>query len=374
MDSLEETGDNSAGILLSYLSGSWLVSLFETLARADSLVEEEPWYNKEDARLSLTSDAADPTANSEEQVLPGCLKRKMPQKPTGWKVESWLVEQDAHQHQVAKRRPSLARNAMVDAFEDEINSDTDHQTNSSFVDSEDDLAFSETVSLDTQTNTDYETDEGLESLKSFHNSADGMSETDSEDSGSIFSKAVSLDSDSSIMPAKKINVIDANTDVEDTFDLFDPSNLIRDDESTVTDDGCFVGDQTKGSFLWRHVQFYIVCGEAPGQPNMLLAKVTLIHTKDEDKKLWIKIFVTVHNCEPIFDLLGNLVIMALEDEVFAAKFKCLENIYWQPILPHQCGMAVKIKADKLDMPVFWEPEQTANGLHTSKTKSLKGST
>lgn len=87
-----------------------------------------------------------------------------------------------------------------------------------------------------------------------------------------------------------------------------------------------------------------------------------------------KTFITVHTPEPIFDLLGQFVAMALEDEVFTAKFKCLEDIYWQPIPSHQCGMAVKIKADKLDIPVFREPEQTTNSLHASMTKPLKGST
>lgn len=40
-----------------------------------------------------------------------------------------------------------------------------------------------------------------------------------------------------------------------------------------------------------------------------------------------KTFVICHNPEPILDLLGHLLAMALHNEIFAAEFRELEDIY-----------------------------------------------
>ena len=54
------------------------------------------------------------------------------------------------------------------------------------------------------------------------------------------------------------------------------------DSDSGTDDGIDAGlDQTR-CLLWRHITFIIAPNRTPGEPNLLFAKVTIIHTKGED--------------------------------------------------------------------------------------------
>ncbi|EDN09494.1 predicted protein [Histoplasma mississippiense (nom. inval.)] len=87
-----------------------------------------------------------------------------------------------------------------------------------------------------------------------------------------------------------------------------------------------------------------------------------------------KTFVISHNPEPLLDLLGHLLSMAIDDEIFAPKFEKLEDIYWYPIPSYLDGMSLKIKAEMLDVPVFRQPERTGDGYRTSEKTPLKGST
>ncbi|EDN05685.1 predicted protein [Histoplasma mississippiense (nom. inval.)] len=120
----------------------------------------------------------------------------------------------------------------------------------------------------------------------------------------------------------------------------------------VTDDEYDAGPEETGALVWRHIEFHIIQSPLAGRPNILLAKVTLLHTKGEDKKPRVKTFVISHNPEPLLDLLGHFLSMAIDDEIFAPEFKKLEDIYWYPIPSHLGGMNLKIKAEMLDVPVF----------------------
>ncbi|OJD21511.1 hypothetical protein ACJ73_07150 [Blastomyces percursus] len=95
----------------------------------------------------------------------------------------------------------------------------------------------------------------------------------------------------------------------------------------VTDDEYDAGPEETGTLVWRHIEFHIIASPLAGRPNILLAKVTLLHTKGEDKKPRVKTFVISHNPEPLLDLLGHLLSMAIHDEIFAPEFKKLEDIY-----------------------------------------------
>lgn len=48
--------------------------------------------------------------------------------------------------------------------------------------------------------------------------------------------------------------------------------------------------------------------------------------------------------------------MAYHSEIFVVNFRDAEDVYWQEIPPHRRGMEIKIKRDKLDIPVFTEPD------------------
>jgi hypothetical protein len=87
-----------------------------------------------------------------------------------------------------------------------------------------------------------------------------------------------------------------------------------------------------------------------------------------------KTFIIIHHPEPLFDLLGHFLSMAIHDKIFAADFQKLENIYWHEIPPHKPSMELKIGKEYLDLPVFRQPEQTSKGYRTSETSPLKSST
>ncbi|KKZ65786.1 hypothetical protein EMCG_08406 [[Emmonsia] crescens] len=74
-------------------------------------------------------------------------------------------------------------------------------------------------------------------------------------------------------------------------------------------------------------EFHIIQSPLTGQPNILLTKVTLLHTKSEDKKPRVKTFIISHNLEPLLNLLRHLLSMTIDDEIFAPEFKKLEDIY-----------------------------------------------
>ncbi|BCR96735.1 uncharacterized protein AKAW2_30054A [Aspergillus luchuensis] len=169
------------------------------------------------------------------------------------------------------------------------------------------------------------------------------------------------------------------TDLDDIFshhsDLETASDVDCDsDASSVTDDGYLEGDEETNTILWRHIEFYIVRNPTPGERHILAAIITLLHTKGEDRKPRIKRFVIEHEENLIFDLLGQLMALAIDDDIFVATMKDVADIYTVPIPAHRRGIQMKIKRDKLDIPIFREPEHTAEGYRTSDSQPLKSRT
>ncbi|ODM20278.1 hypothetical protein SI65_03331 [Aspergillus cristatus] len=99
------------------------------------------------------------------------------------------------------------------------------------------------------------------------------------------------------------------------------------DTSSVTNDGYLEGDEETCTILWRHIEFYIVHNPLPDSCNILAAIVTLLHTKGEDWKPRIKRFVVEHEDNPIFDLLSQLLSLAIDDGIFVATIKDKVDIY-----------------------------------------------
>ena len=56
------------------------------------------------------------------------------------------------------------------------------------------------------------------------------------------------------------------------------------DDSSITDDEYDAGREEIRTILWRHIASHIIRSPIQGRPNILLAKVTLLHTKGEDRK------------------------------------------------------------------------------------------
>ncbi|OJJ65625.1 hypothetical protein ASPBRDRAFT_670028 [Aspergillus brasiliensis CBS 101740] len=121
------------------------------------------------------------------------------------------------------------------------------------------------------------------------------------------------------------------TDLDDIFshhsDLKTASDFDCDsDASSVTVDGYLEGDVKTKTILWRHVEFYIVRNPTPE-------------------------IVIEHEENLIFDLLGQLMALAIDNDIF-----------------------LKINRDKLDIPIFRKPEHTAEGYRTSEIQPLKSPT
>lgn len=68
-----------------------------------------------------------------------------------------------------------------------------------------------------------------------------------------------------------------------------------------------------------------------------------------------------HEDNPIFDLLSQLLSLAIDDGIFVATIKDEVDIYIMLIPSHRRGIQMKIKKEKLDILIFREPEHTAEG-------------
>lgn len=81
-----------------------------------------------------------------------------------------------------------------------------------------------------------------------------------------------------------------------------------------------------------------------------------------------------HEDNLIFDLLSQLLALALHDNIFDATIKDVADIYTAPIPSHRKGIQLKVKREKLDVPIFREPEHTSDGYRTSVAQPLKSRT
>ena len=68
------------------------------------------------------------------------------------------------------------------------------------------------------------------------------------------------------------------------------------DDSSVTDDEYDTGAEETRTILWRHVVFYIIRSPVKGRPNIPVAKLTLLHTKGEDRKPRVSVGCPVISC------------------------------------------------------------------------------
>lgn len=61
-------------------------------------------------------------------------------------------------------------------------------------------------------------------------------------------------------------------------------NISLSDFRSVIDDRYNTDPKEQRIVLWRHIFFHIVRGRVPGQPNILLMKLSILHTKKENNK------------------------------------------------------------------------------------------
>ena len=74
---------------------------------------------------------------------------------------------------------------------------------------------------------------------------------------------------------------DSDDDSENGTDITVPEDS---DSESGTDDGYDAGDDATGSILYRHIELFVVRNPLPEGPNIVLMKVTLVHTKGEDNR------------------------------------------------------------------------------------------
>ncbi|KAI1908739.1 hypothetical protein LOZ65_006603 [Ophidiomyces ophidiicola] len=153
----------------------------------------------------------------------------------------------------------------------------------------------------------------------------------------------------------------------------DESISKNDDASFIKDhidDAYDAGPENTGALLWRHVQFHLVRSPVKDRRNILLAKITLLHTKAEERKPRVKTFTIGHHPDPVFDILGQLLALAIADGVFAANIQDVQAIYHYPIPPYLSGEPLKYRAKSLDQPVIRQSVNGSNGRRTSETAPM----
>ena len=252
------------GILLSYISDARLVSLFDTRvtqSEDDSTFESEQSENEvciagspagskcTEGSVRSLSELVDPYSQTHAWLL-GCkdstsTKRKQAPK-------------DDNDHEMEEGRRVLPERRGGGSVQDNrhaINNQANRETRGDYTDMDPKLEMGSDIDL--QPDLDSEDD----------TSQNGAS-------GSVFSDP-GEDTDTNIDYAK-----DAITNEEEWYHA---SDLLADD-SSVTDDGYDAGPEETGAVVWRHIFFHIFRHPEPGKPNILLARVTLLHTKMEDKK------------------------------------------------------------------------------------------
>ncbi|KAJ0414899.1 hypothetical protein BJY00DRAFT_305297 [Aspergillus carlsbadensis] len=88
----------------------------------------------------------------------------------------------------------------------------------------------------------------------------------------------------------------------------------------------------------------------------------------------IKRFAIKHEDNLLFNLLLQLLALGINDDIFVATIWDVVDIYIVPLPHYQRGIRLKIKQDKLDLPIFREPKRTKEGYHTSILLALRART
>jgi hypothetical protein len=81
-----------------------------------------------------------------------------------------------------------------------------------------------------------------------------------------------------------------------------------------------------------------------------------------------------HKDNLMFNLLSQLLALALHNSIFAPDIQSVEDIYTKKILSHQRGMQLKIKREWLDILIFHKLKQTDKGYQTLSKISMKATT
>jgi hypothetical protein len=255
------------GILLSYISGARLVSLFDTRVTQS---EDVPTFESE--QLGDEACTADSRADSKysEGSVHGLSKlveeTTIEIEDSYSQTHAWLMGsnnststkrkqalKDDNDHEVEEGRKILRKRIGGGSMQG--NKHASRETGGDYTDIDPILEMDSDIDL--QPDLDSEDD-----------SSQGHA------GSSVFSD-LGEDTDTNTEYAD-----DAITDEEEEYHA---SDLLADD-SSVTDDGYDAGPEKTGAVVWRHISFHIFRHPEPGKPNILLARVTLLHTKMEDKK------------------------------------------------------------------------------------------
>lgn len=117
---------------------------------------------------------------------------------------------------------------------------------------------------------------------------DGNGDCDSyTDSDTIIGSGSGSDSNDSDMDGDFVINGDSDMDSDDNMDsgIDGKSNIDVDyDSDSGTDDDCEAGTDKTKSILYRHISIIVVRNPIPEKANIVLAKITLLHTKGEDNR------------------------------------------------------------------------------------------
>lgn len=240
----------SAGILLSFISGSRLVSLFDTR------VKEKP----DDEEVSISG--------QKEDVIPA---KGATIEDLYSKVESWVYSctEDGSAASQKRKRSSgekLTRRTLPMWTRSETNGSYSRRKPDSTA-----VGCVSDIDLGSRSSR-YSARESI-----FSENSDGM---DTDTQYMEYDSAVSV----IVSSVDSKNSVKANADSDYGGSTDEDWSDVVADDSSVTDDGYDAGPEEARVIVWRHISFHIVRNHKLGQPNTLLAKVTLLHTKGEDRK------------------------------------------------------------------------------------------
>ena len=83
-----------------------------------------------------------------------------------------------------------------------------------------------------------------------------------------------------------------------------------------------------------------------------LASLLISRFEHSDSRGLRKSFVIQHDPNPLFDVLGYLLTLAIHDDVFAMELRDIEEVYQIEIPPHMKDVKLGVKETKLDLPIF----------------------
>jgi hypothetical protein len=292
----------ATGILLSYISGSRLVSLFDTRVK---VVNESGQEGSSDGSSSISIATSDPGAvegNTNTLALAGCSRRAKARdahpkaapeighrnQPSMLKKRNRAATKEDSGHYGAKRpRINTSRRTRRHSTQDEVaGEDITYDAEDS------DLGEC------SDSDADFDLGDASEENDSSRSDTGAFAVTEPEGGTAVDTDTESITSfvDSGYHTNDDdIDELDCYIDELDhsigQIDLGELNRLVKEDRhklnrfiEDVTDDEYDAGEEETATLLWRHIDFHIIRSPEEGRPNILLAKITLLHTKGEDKK------------------------------------------------------------------------------------------